>query len=107
MDFNSLVERKRERFEELEREIANPALFENRKRASETMREHASTRQLLTAWDELQTARRQLEDNRELATASDPELAHMAEEEIPHLEDRVARLEREMQIALLPPDQHE
>ena len=38
MDFNLLIERKRERFEQLEREIADPALFENRKRASVIMR---------------------------------------------------------------------
>ncbi len=38
MDFQSLIERKRARFEELEREIADPALFENRKRASELLR---------------------------------------------------------------------
>jgi len=30
MDFNSLIQRKRERFEQLEREIADPALFSNR-----------------------------------------------------------------------------
>ena len=42
MDFETLIARKRERFAELEREIADPALFENRKRASEIMREHSS-----------------------------------------------------------------
>jgi peptide chain release factor 1 len=107
MDFNSLIVRKRERFEQLERDIADPALFENRKRASEIMREHAATKQLLAACDELQTARRQLEDNRELASASDADLAQMAQEEIPHLEQRVADLERDVQIALLPPDENE
>jgi hypothetical protein len=41
MDFHSLIERKRERFQQLESDIADPHLFDNRKRASETMREHA------------------------------------------------------------------
>ena len=45
MDFEPLIERKRERFEQLEREIADPKLFDNRKRASEIMREHASIKQ--------------------------------------------------------------
>jgi hypothetical protein len=35
MDLDSLIERKRERFEQLEREIADPRLFVNRKRAGE------------------------------------------------------------------------
>ena len=47
MDLNSLIQLKRERFEELEREVANPRLFDNRKRAEEIMREHASLRELL------------------------------------------------------------
>src|SRR5256886_779486 len=107
MDFNSLIERKRERFAELEREIADPALFENRKRASEVMREHAGIKNLLAKWDELETARKQLDDNRELTTSRDVEIAAMADDEIPDLEKRVSDLERELQIALLPPDENE
>jgi peptide chain release factor 1 len=107
MDFNLLIERKRERFAQLEREIAGPALFENRKRAGVVMREHASIKQLLEKWNELEIARRQLDDNRELATSRDVEIAAMADDEIPDLEKRVIDLERELQIALLPPDENE
>ena len=107
MDFQGLIQRKRSRFEELEREIADPALFENRKRAQDVMREHRAVKQMLALWNDLETARRQLEDNRELATAEDAEMAQMAQEEIPELEKRVADLEREFQIALLPPDENE
>src|SRR5437763_11095123 len=103
MDFNLLIERKREHFAELEREIADPKLFDNRKRAGEIMREHASTKDLLSKWDELETARKQLDDNRELASSRDVEIAAMADDEIPDLEKRVANLERELQIGLLPP----
>src|SRR5882757_7103641 len=107
MDFNSLIERKRERFEQLEREIADPALFENRKRASEIMREHSSLKQLLARSAELETARQQLDDNRELASSSDVEIAAMADDEIPDLQQRVSELEGDFQIALLPPDENE
>jgi peptide chain release factor 1 len=104
MDFNLLIERKRERFEQLEREIADPRLFDNRQRAGEIMREHSSVTQLLARWEELETARRQLGDNRDLAAATDAGLAQMAQEEIPQLEKRVHELERAVQIAVLPPD---
>ena len=107
MDFNLLIERKRERFAELEREVADPRLFDNRKRASEIMREHASIKELLARWNELEAARRQLDDNRELATSRDVEIAAMADDEIPDLEKRVADFEREIQIGLLPPDENE
>ena len=107
MDFDPLIQRKRERFEQLEREIADPRLFDNRKRAGELRREHASTKGVLAKWDELETARKQLDDNRELASSRDVEIAAMADDEIPDLERRVAKLERELQIALLPPDENE
>ena len=107
MDFNLFIERKRERFEQLECEIADPRLFDNRKRASEIMREHGGIKQLLARWDELEAARKQLDDNRELATSRDVEIAAMADDEIPDLQKRVVDLERELQIALLPPDENE
>lgn len=107
MDFTLLIERKRERFTELEREIADPKLFDNRNRASDLMREHSNIKQLLERWTELEAARKQLDDNRELATSRDVEIAAMADDEIPALEKRVADLERDIQIGLLPPDENE
>src|SRR5437879_4365608 len=107
MDFDPLIQRKRERFEQLEPEIADPKLFDNRKRAGEIMREHSGIKAVLAKWDELETARKQLDDNRELATSRDVEMAAMADDEIPELEKRVAELERDLQIALLPPDENE
>src|SRR5712675_2041463 len=107
MDLNSLIQLKRERLSRLEREIANPRLFDNRKRAEEIMRERASLTDLLEKWRELETARRQLDDNRELATSRDVEIAAMADDEIPDLEKRVVDLEREIQVGLVPPDENE
>ena len=107
MDFEPLIQRKRERFEQLEREIADPMLFDNRKRAQEIMREHASTKAVLAKWNELETARKRLDDNRELASSRDVEIAAMADDEIPDLEKRIVELERELQIASLPPDENE
>src|SRR5258705_9148344 len=107
MDFDPLIQRKRERFEQLEREIADPRLFDNCKRAGEIRREHASTKGVLAKWSDLEVARKQLDDNRELATSRDVEIAAMADDEIPDLEKRVADLERDVQIALLPSDENE
>src|SRR5437773_129450 len=107
MDLNSLIQLKRNRFEQLESDVGDPALFANRQRASEIMREHATIKQLLVKWDELEGARKQLDDNRELAMSRDVEIAAMADDEIPELEKRVADLERGVQIALLPPDNNE
>src|SRR5712675_2302974 len=107
MQFDSLIQLKRERFDQLERDIADPALFSNRDRAKAIMRDHASIKQLLAKWDELEAARKQLDDNRELAMSGDVEIAAIADDEIPELEKRVSDLERDFQIALLPVDQTE
>ena len=107
MDLELLINRKRERLAELDREIHDPALFSNRKRASEIMREHANIKQLLERWRDFDAARKQLDDNRELASSRDVEIAAMADDEIPDLEERVRVLEREVQIALLPADESE
>src|SRR3954453_9701582 len=107
MDFNLLIDRKRQRFAELEQEIADPDLFANRKRAGDTMREHSNTKQLIAQWEALVNARKHLQDARELLASTDPDLAQMAQEEVPKLEKQVADLERDVQLALLPADESE
>ena len=56
MDFEPLVERKRRRFEELEREIASPGLFDNPTHAREVLREHGTTKDLLAHWERFSKA---------------------------------------------------
>src|SRR5437867_1471553 len=107
MDLNSLIQLKRKRFEQLERDTDDQALITNRRRSREMKSEHANIKQVLAKWDELEIARKQLDDNRELATSRDVEIAAMADDEIPELEKRVSDLERDIQIALLPADQTE
>ena len=107
MDFEPLVERKRSRFEELEREMATPGLFDNAVRAREVLREHAATKNLLQNWDSLVKVRRELAENREFASGDDKEMAAMAAAEIPALEFQIPLLERAIQISLLPPEPDE
>jgi len=107
MDFEPLVERKRRRFEELDREIAAPGLFDNPARAREVLREHGATRDLLAHWERFSKARRELAENRELAESSDKDMAELAREEIARLEPGIPDLERAVQIALLPPEPDE
>ena len=107
MDFAPLIDQKRGRFRELEEQIASASLFENPRRAREVLREHSALKSLLEDWARLEKSIRELEENRGMATGSDPELAEMAQAEIPILEDRVSKLSRSIQYALLPPEPHE
>ncbi len=107
MDFEPLVARKRARFEELEREMAAPGLFDNARRAREVLREHADTKHLLEIWDRLVKARRELAENRDLTSSDDKEMAALAAAEIPLLEAAIPALERDVQVSLLPPEPDE
>ena len=104
MDYAPLIEKRRIRLEELEQEIADPSLFDDRKRAEELMREHRRTVGLMDIWKQLCTALEQREEARLLATEEDPEIAEMATEELAELEVRIPKLEEEVQYSLLPRD---
>ncbi len=106
MDFEPLIQRKSERFSELEAAIASPNLYDNPKQAQETLREHNHLKSTLDTWSNFQKATKELAENRDMARGDD-ELAAMAREELPELEKRVARLELDVQLALLPPDPNE
>ena len=103
MDFKPLMDRKRDRFEEVEASVAAPNLYDNPKRAQEILREHSRLKEALRLWDEFEKVDKELTESRELAKGGD-ELAEMARADLPDLETRAAKLQREVQFALLPPD---
>jgi peptide chain release factor 1 len=106
MDFAPLIARKRTRFDELESSIASGAAYADPRKAKDILREHTRLKELLTSWEALEKARTEYAENTELAKGGD-ELAEMAQAELPGLEQRIAELERAVQLALLPPDPNE
>ena len=104
MDFSALIARKQERFSELETAITSPDLFNDPKKAQEILREHSRLKSLLEKSSAFEKAQRELRENEEMAAGDDPEMAELAQAEIPALREAVPNLERDMQIALLPPE---
>src|ERR1700760_3832333 len=107
MDFPPLINRKAARFRELEAEIASAHLYDDPRKARETLREHTRLKELLANWEALQKARAQLSENQALARGEDKDFAEMAAAEIPELEKRIGETEQTVQYALLPPDPNE
>ena len=107
MDYAPLIEKRRIRLAELEQEIADPTLFDNRNRAEALMREHRRTQALMNTWDALCSALAQIEEARLLASSEDAEMAEMAAEELAELEPKIAKLEEDVQYSLLPRDETE
>lgn len=104
MDYAPLIEKRRERLQELEKQIADPALFDDRTRAGELMREHRRTQELLQDWEKLCHTQGQIRDNRELAAGDDAEMAELAAAELPGLETTEQELLERVQYSLLPRD---
>jgi peptide chain release factor 1 len=109
MDVKSQIAQLRLRFGELERKLADPKVFASPKRASELGREHARLKSLLANHERLTKVESDIAASREMArdAKGDAELRAMAEEELGLLEQERARLEREIQLALAPPDPNE
>jgi peptide chain release factor 1 len=104
MDYTSIIETKRRRFDELEDLMGFPGFFDDAKKSSETLREHRLLQRLITDWDAYLKTQSELREAREMADSEDDDMASMAAEEIPSLEHRLEELETAIQFAILPPD---
>jgi len=107
MDLSPLIAKKRERLAELDQLVSTDDFFADPAKARDVMREQARLKELADADSEAQRLRTQLTENQQLATGTDPEMAELAAAEIPQIEERLAVLDREIQFALLPPDESE
>lgn len=104
MDFEPLIEKKKNQLAGLEEAMAAPGFYDDADKAATVTREYTRTGKLLKLWGEFIQAKTGLIENKELARSDDAEMAELAVEEIPELEEKIPRLEQEITIALLPPD---
>ncbi len=105
MDLRPQVDKWRQRLQDLERRLADPATFQQPALAPELGREHARLKALLEAGEAYTRALDELEANRALlATEHDPELLTLARQEVARLEADLPPLTRKVQEGLLPPD---
>lgn len=103
LDFTPLIAKRRARFDELERAITDPSLFDDAKKAREVLKEHSRLKELLSTWDELENSRKQLVENEELTKGSDTEMAELAKAEIGEITAKLPKLEQAVLLSLLPP----
>ena len=104
MEFAGLIEQRRKWLSELEDRISQPDFYSDQGAAAEVMREHRGLQKLMILWESYQSKARNLEENRELVKGDDEEIAEMASEEIPALENALPQLKENLQYALLPQD---
>ena len=94
-----------ERYHELERELADPAVLRDHERISALGRELHELEGLVQTYERFRAARQELADARELAHAErDPEMQEYLRGEERALEQRLADLESRLRELLIPKD---
>jgi peptide chain release factor 1 len=101
--FDRLAEIER-RYDELERQIADPAVIANRREFAKLAKERAQLEETVARWRDRQRLARDVEEHRELAREKDPDLRELAKSELPALEARLVELDALLKQLLLPKD---
>jgi peptide chain release factor 1 len=92
------------RFEQIERELADPSLGGRPEKLKELGKEHAELRPVVESWRAYRTASENLEEAKQMLAGSSGEEKAYIEEEIAAAKATMARLEEEIAEALLPKD---
>lgn len=106
MDLAPHVERLRQRFRQLESDLAQPNLYDDTSRAQELTREHSRLSRIMPDIDRWQKVTREIEDSQKIISENaDADLVAMAHEELPLLEAESQKLTQVVKTALVPPDE--
>jgi len=94
----------RERFEEVERLLADPDVIGDRKRFQALSQEYGELEPIIQVLRQSEANQQAKEEAREMAAEDDPEIAAMADEELSGAEALSVELEEQLQTLLLPRD---
>ncbi len=98
------LEEVEQRLLDLEAEISQPDAAADRKHYQEITKELSDLRPVVETFRVYREVAAEIEDHRELLTGDDDELKELAQEELPGLETRLEKLEKEIHLLLLPKD---
>lgn len=105
MNIKDKLEQVKERFEEVQTAMSDPAVFDDPDRYTELTKEHSELKELVEDYDEWVSIKKQIAGNEELIEdGEEPELTEMAREENDELKSRLEELEEEIKYKLIPKD---
>ncbi len=96
-----------ERHEELSAMLSDPEVINNQNRFRDFSKEYAQLEPIVRVFKLYQSTQQEITDTKELINTADPELQMLAKEELQVANDRLPKLENELQILLLPKDPHD
>lgn len=98
------LEKVEQRYRKLENRLADPETLANQDEYRRISIERSELAPIVEAYGEYKHVNDELASNREFAAGDDPELAQLAREEMPALEEKLAELEGRLKSLLAPKD---
>jgi peptide chain release factor 1 len=94
----------RERFNQVESQLGDPAVASDPKKLRELGKVHSELRGIVEMGNEIESTVRQIEEAESLMESQDKDLAELAEQELEELVERRDRLVEEIKLMLIPQD---
>ncbi|HEX5431445.1 MAG TPA: peptide chain release factor 1 [Bryobacteraceae bacterium] len=104
MQYRQKLEEIERRFEDLTAQMADPAVINDAGQYRKVAKAQSELSELVTRYREWKSVHRNLEDARAMLNESDPDLREMAQDEALRMEPRLAEIEQELKVLLLPKD---
>jgi peptide chain release factor 1 len=104
MQFVPKLEQLEKRFDELNQQMADPAIIADAEQYRKIAKAHSELSGVVARYREWKKAESSLSQARAMLEDHDPELKAMAEEEVALLEPELARIEEQLKALLLPRD---
>jgi peptide chain release factor 1 len=104
MQFVQRLEQLEKRFEELNQQMADPAVISDAEQYRKVTKQHSELSEVVGKFREWKQVESGLSQARGMLEENDPELRAMAEEEAARLDPELARLEEQIKVLLLPKD---
>lgn len=93
------------RLHEVEAVLGHAEVFSDQKKYRAIAQEHSYLTEVKRVWDQLQSLKRQLQENREMLSGeADAEFAEVLREDILQLEAKITDLQDQLERLLVPPD---
>jgi len=104
MQFQQKLEQLEKRFDELNAQMADPAVIGDAAEYRKVTKAHSELAEIVTKYREWKRVEDTLSQARTMLEDRDPDLKAMAHEEVTRLEPELAAIEEELKILLLPKD---
>src|ERR1051326_4455039 len=104
MQYRQKLEDIERRFEDLNAQMADPAVIKDSAQYRKVTKAHSELTEVVAKYREWKTAHRNLEEAGAMLQDSDADLRAMAEEEIQRVEPHLVEIEQELKFLLLPKD---